>query len=110
MTAITVSGTVGLTPTDASTLSGVLAGYLVSFTEATGLTPPAPLAVPLNGTSYSVALEPGTWTPTLQNVDATGAAIGAPVVGAAYVVTAPTVVTVNLATSVTLGAPVAPAA
>ena len=99
-----VSGSIGLVDTDVSTLSGTPAGYLVTLSEAAGTAAPAPVAVALGVASFSVSLDPGTWTATVQAVDANGVAIGASFTSNAYVVAAPVVVTVQMPSGVTLGA------
>lgn len=99
-----VPGTIGLVDTDVSTLSGTPAGYLVTLSEAAGATAPAPLAIALGVSSFSVSLDVGTWTAVVQAVDASGNPIGASFTSNAYTVSAPVVVTVQMPSGVTLGA------
>jgi hypothetical protein len=99
-----VPGSIGLVDTDVSTLSGTPAGYLVTLSEAAGATAPAPLAVALGVSSFSVSLNAGTWTATVQAVDASGNPIGPSFTSNAHTVTAPVVVTVKMPNGVTLGA------
>lgn len=99
-----VSGAIGLIDVDESSLSAKPAGYLVTLSEASGFTPPPPIAVALSDSSFSVALEPGTWTAKVQAVDAAGNAVGGSFSSAPYIVSAPVVVMVKMPNSVALGA------
>lgn len=98
------NGSITLTPTDASTIAGTVAGYLVSFSDANGAAAPTPIAVPLDGASFSVTLDVGVWTPSVVAVDASGNPLSTPATGAAVSVSAPTVVLVNIPTGVALSA------
>lgn len=99
-----VNGSLSLNSVDASTLTAAVAGYIVTLAEAGGVTPPAPIAVALDATSFSLTLGAGSWTASAVAVDATGVALTAPAISAPLVLTAPVVVMVSVPGSVSLTA------
>ena len=90
----TVNGSLSLAPVLASQFSAPVAGYLVTFSEAGGATAPAPVAVALDATDFTVALDVGVWTASVSAVDASGNALGSPVVSAPLTLAAPATVLV----------------
>jgi len=88
----TVNGSLSLAPVLASQFSAPVAGYLVTLTEAGGATAPDPIAIAVGSTDFSVPLSVGVWTASVSAVDASGNALGSPVVSAPLTLAAPATV------------------
>lgn len=95
----TVQGILTLAPAPVTQFSAPIAGYLVTLSEVGSAAAPAPIAVALGDVGFTVSLEAGTWTASVQPVDANGNALSAAVVSAPLVLAAPATVLVPVGIS-----------